>query len=76
MVADLAGSIFAGLLALYTNDAASGGLNESTDTGVKVRHFIRRGDPNFDDVRTHNWPMVVVSMFNVEDRSFGNRHAN
>lgn len=76
-MADLAGSIFAGLTALYTADTGSGGLNETSDTSpAVVRYFIRRGDPNFETDRTSNWPLIVVDIFNGESRSFTNRHAD
>lgn len=75
-MADLAGSIFIALKAIFDADTGAGGLNEATDTGVKVRHFIRRGDPNFEVDRTYNWPMLVVEVANTEDRAFGGRHAN
>mgnify|MGYP000858782328 CR=1 FL=1 len=75
-MSDLAASIFDGLNALFTADTASGGLNENSDSGVaRVRHFVRRGDPNYETDRIGNWPMVVVEVFNAENRAFAARHA-
>ncbi len=74
-MADLSSEIFAAVLARYTADTGASGINETGGTN-RVRHFVRRGDPNFDDIRTHNWPMIVVDIFNTEDRFFGQRHAN
>lgn len=71
-MADPASSIFAGLSALYTADTGSGGLNETSGAAL-VRHFVRRGDPNFEMNTQHNWPMVIVEVFTSESRQFANR---
>lgn len=76
-MADIAFSIFDSLDDMRAADTGSGGLAENTDaedTAV-VRHFIRAGDPNFDE-RTHNWPVVKVDILHTELRSFSNRHAD
>lgn len=76
-MADLATSIFTGLEALFTADTGAGGLNENSDTSnAKVRHYIRRGDANYESDRTANWPVVIVDVLCNEMRSFTNRHAD
>lgn len=73
-MSDLAGVTFAALAALFSADTGVGGLNENSDTGTgKVRHFVRRGDPNYEVDRPGNWPMVVVDIHNVESRVFSKR---
>lgn len=76
-MSDLAAALFTGLSALFTADTGSGGLNESSDTSsARVRHFVRRGDPNYEVDHPGNWPMVVCDINVTEARVFANRRTD
>lgn len=62
----IAGELFTSLLAMYTADTGSGGLN-ATASAAYVRNFDRVQDTNS---RSDNWPLVEVEIVEQEGDPF------
>jgi hypothetical protein len=71
-MADMAGTIFTAVKALYTADTGGSGLNNAASAN-SVIHFFRRGDPNYDEDRMQTVTHIIVDIFCTESRTFGKR---